>query len=192
MDWDRHNFLSFLAIICSFISRKAWKIKILKKRRKHLEMSSLYTCVPKNHNHMMDVSWNMECDRHIFLSCWAIFCPFSSLLTPKIKIWKKLEKNPGDIILLHMSNINEDHMMYASWDTRHGRQSFLSFWAMFCPLTLLTTCKINIMKNEKNTWRYYHHFTLVSHKWWSYVLWFLRYGAGQTEFYVMLCHFLPF
>ena len=82
-------------------------------------------------------------------------------------------------------------MMYASWDIRHGRQSFLSFWAMFCPLTLLTTCEIKIIKNEKNTWRYYR-FTLVSHKWWSYVVWFLRYGAEQTEFFVILCHFLPF
>ena len=60
----------------------------------------------------------------------------------------------------------------------------------FFPLTLLTTCKIKIIKNEKNTWRYYH-FTLVSHKWWLYVVWFLRYGAGQTDFFVILCHFLP-
>ena len=39
-------------------------------------------------------SWNMKCDRHNFLSFWAIFCPFTPLTTQKIKIlkkWKKLE-----------------------------------------------------------------------------------------------------
>ena len=55
----------------------------------------------------------MECDRHNLLSFWAIFCTFTSLLTPKIKI-KKNVKKPGDIILLHMYTINEDHMMYGS------------------------------------------------------------------------------
>ena len=87
-------------------------------------------------------------------------------------------------MLLHMCTINEDHMMYDSWDIR---QSFLSFWAIFCPLTLLTVRKIKILKKMKkknnNNWRYYH-FTYVFHKWKSYDVWFLRYGAGQTEFFL--------
>ena len=43
------------------------------------------------------------------------------------------------------------HMMYGSWDIRHGRQSFLLFWAIFCPLTLLTTQKIKVYKKRKKT-----------------------------------------
>ena len=40
---------------------------------------------------------------------------------------------------------------------------------------------------ENNTRRHYH-FTHVYHKWRSYDVWFLRYGAWQTQF----CHFGPF
>ena len=56
---------------------------------------------------------DMECDRHNFLSFLAIFCSFTPILTPKIKIWKKC-KTPGDIDLLQMRTINQDHMMYGS------------------------------------------------------------------------------
>ena len=45
---DRCNYyLSFWAIFCSFTPLKAWKIKILKKWKKYLEISSFYICVPK-------------------------------------------------------------------------------------------------------------------------------------------------
>ena len=40
----------------------------------------------------------------------------------------------------------------------------------------------------KNTWSLYQ-FTHVHHKWQSYDTWFLRYGAWQTEFFVILSHF---
>ena len=83
-------------------------------------------------------------------------------------------------------------MMYGSCNTRHGKQNFLSFWAIFLHLTLLTTQKINIfkkMKKKKKTlWRDYH-FTLVYHKWWSYDVWFLRHGAQNTNFFVIFNYF---
>ena len=41
------------------------------------------------------------------------------------------------------------HMMYGSWDIRHDRQSFLLFWAIFCPLTILTTPKIKVYEKRK-------------------------------------------
>ena len=40
-------------------------------------------------------------------------------------------------------------MMHSSWYKMWDRQTFLSFWAIFCPFTPLTTCKTNILKNEK-------------------------------------------
>ena len=43
---------------------------------------------------------------------------------------------------------------------------------------------------KKNTWRCYW-FTLVYHKWQSYHVWFLRYGARQAKMFVILDHFLP-
>ena len=39
----------------------------------------------------------------------------------KINILKKREKRPGDIIILHVSTITENHMMYASWDMERDR-----------------------------------------------------------------------
>ena len=36
---------------------------------------------------------DMECDKHNFLSFKAIFCSFTPLLTAKIKIWKKCNKD---------------------------------------------------------------------------------------------------
>ena len=48
-----------------------------------------------------------------------------------------MKKTPGDIIL-NMSTIHENHMMYDSWDMEHDRQNFFSFWAIFCPFTPLS------------------------------------------------------
>ena len=47
--WDKeqnaHNFSSFWTIFCTFSPLTAWKIKIFKKWKKHLEILSFYTCV---------------------------------------------------------------------------------------------------------------------------------------------------
>ena len=70
----------------------------------------LHMCT-KNQDHMIYPSWDVECDKQIFLSFWAMFCSFATLLTPKIKIWKK-HKKPGYIIFLYMCTINQDHFFY--------------------------------------------------------------------------------
>ena len=56
----------------------------------------------------------MECDGQTFLSFWAMLCPFNPLTTWKIEILKKFKKTHGDIIILHMRTINDNHMMYGS------------------------------------------------------------------------------
>ena len=90
--------------------------------------------------------WVQQTD--FFLSFWAIFCPFTPI-TQKIKILNKDEKRPGDIIILHMCTINENHMMYGYWDMECDRMNFLSFWTIFCPVTPLKTRKIKILKKRK-------------------------------------------
>ena len=102
-----------------------------------------------------------------------------------------MTKTYGETIILHMCTKNNNDMMYGSWNIGQDRQDFLSFWTIFSPFTPLTTWKVKILKNGKSSWRYYH-FTHVYHKWKSYDVWFLRYGAWQTEFFVILDHFLPF
>ena len=83
-------------------------------------------------------------------------------------------------------------MMYGSWDIKCKGQRFLPLWAIFCPLTLLTSK----FWNKKNSCRHYH-FTLMYHKWQSYDVWFLRYQAWLIsrdirQFFVILGYFLPF
>ena len=75
--------------------------------------------------------------------------------------------------------------------TYKARQSFCHFGSSFALWTSEQFKKSKFWKNQYNTWRYYH-FTLVYHKWQSYGVWFLRYGAQQTEFFVILDNFLPF
>ena len=78
---------------------------------------------------------------------------------PKNQNFEKMKKTPGDIMILHKCTINDNHMMYGSWDMKCDRQNFLSFWTIFLPFTPLTTQKIKIKKkNEKNAWRYHHLF----------------------------------
>ena len=48
-----------------------------------------------------------------------------------------------------MCTINENHMMYGSWDKEHDRQNFFSIWTILCPFTPLTTQKIKIKKMKK-------------------------------------------
>ena len=91
---DGHNFLSFWTIFCPFTPLTTWKIKILKKWKKSLEILSLYTSLPYD-NHMMYGYWDMEHGRQNFLSFCTIFCTFTPLKTWKIKIfknWKKIQE----------------------------------------------------------------------------------------------------
>ena len=57
----------------------------------------------------------------VILDCFMPFKPPNN--------WKNqnFEKTPGDIIILYMCTINDNHMMYGSWDMECDRQNFLSF-----------------------------------------------------------------
>ena len=69
------------------------------------------------------------------------FLPFNPLATLKIKIMKKWKKTPGDIIILHMCTINENHMMYGSWEMKCNR--------IFCRFgPFLPFYPTNNLKNE--------------------------------------------
>ena len=144
----------------------------------------------------MHGSCDKEWDRQNFLSLWAIFCPSTiptptSLMIPKIKILKKkIKKMPGNIILLYI-RVHNKWRSCDIWFLKYKVQQteifdILGHFLPFQPLNNLENQNFNI---EKNTWRYYH-FTHLQHKWQSYDVWLLRYGAQQTEFFVILdCFF---
>ena len=92
-------------------------------------------------------SWDMECDR-IFFIILDHFLPFYSPMDPENQNFEKMKKTPEDIIILHIYTINDSHMC-GSWDMKCNGHNFLSFWTIFCPFTLLTTWKINILKKWK-------------------------------------------
>ena len=75
--------------------------------------------------------------------------PFYPPNNPENQNFEKMKKVPGDIIISQKCTINDNHMMYDSWDMKCERQNFLSFLAIFCPFTPLTTQKLKIFKKWK-------------------------------------------
>ena len=141
-----------------------------------MEMS-FYTCAPRmTIIIMMYGSWDMECDRQTFSSFWTTL-PFYPTNNPKNLNFEKNKKMPGDIIILHTCTINENHMMYGSWDIECDIIFFviLEHFSSFYPLT---TQKIKILKTDRNAWRYHawRYQKLLSDDVWS-----LKYGVLQTN-----------
>ena len=54
------------------------------------------------------------------------------------------------MIILHMSTINKNQIMYDSWEMEHDKQSFFSFWTNFnTPPHPITTQRIKSLKKWK-------------------------------------------
>ena len=98
---------------------------------------------------MLTQIWSACTDK--FLSYQANFCFFAPLLTPKINIWNKRKKTPGHVLLLHKCIINQDQMIYGSWDVKFNRICWSSL-GFFCPFTPLTPWKMKISKMKKTLW----------------------------------------
>ena len=132
----------------------------LKKWKNHLEILSFYTCYHKLQSY--DVwflryrSWRTE-----FFIILDHFLQFYPPNNPKNQNFENIKKTPGDIIILNMCTINDNHMMYSSWDVERDRQMFLSFSSIFCPFTLLTTQKIKILKKWKESLEILSFYTSV-------------------------------
>ena len=77
------------------------------------------------------------------------FLPFYPPNNPKNQYFLKTKQTSGYTIILHMCTINDNHMIYGSWDIEHDRQNFLSFWTIFMSFYPLKTQKIKILKNWK-------------------------------------------
>ena len=181
------------------------KIKIFKKVRKNTWRYYHFTNV--YHEWQYDLWFLRYGEYFVILDHFLSFCSPNNL---KNQNFDKMKKLPGGTIILHMCIINDNHMMYGSWDMEHNRQKWQSYdvWFLKCGVQQtefffilnrflrfypLTNQKIKTFEKmkEKNT-RTYYHFTYMYNKWQSYDAWFLRYGERQTEFFVILDHFLPF
>ena len=131
------NYGSFFALLPPPL--KTQKIWTLKKWKKLLDIS-FYTCVPKT-----TIMWGTvpeirnETDGNL-----CHFGPFFALLhpdNPKNQNLEKMKKWSGDVIILHMSTKNQDHM----------GQSIQEWISRFCgrqPLKNLLSPLLNILSHR--------------------------------------------
>ena len=103
-----------------------------------------------------------------------------------------MKKASWDAIILHMCTKNQNHMMYASQVMEYNRHNFLSFWATLCHFIPLLTPKIKISnKCKKNSGDIVlSHMCTINEDHMMCGSWDKK--ARQTEFFVILGHFLPF
>ena len=71
----------------------------------------------------------------VILDRFLPFRPTSPSNNPKYQNFGKMKKLAGDIIILYRCTINDNYMMYGSWDMEHVRQNFLPFWTILYPFT---------------------------------------------------------
>ena len=137
-------------ILCYFLPfyPTTWKIKILTLNKVPGDIIILHICTI-NDNHMMYHSWDMECDRHNFLSFWTVFCPFTPAMDPEKQNFHKNGKNTWRYY--YFININSSHMMYGSSNMECIEHNFLSFSNVSCSFTPLWTQKIKIFKKIEKT-----------------------------------------
>ena len=120
--------------------------KTLNCRRCHHQEIS--TCVSKT-TIMTYGSWDMQWDCLAeLIAILGYFFLFNLLATQKHKILKNGKSIWRCRQFIHACTCNF-HNLYVSWDMECGRYIFLSFSAIFCPFTQLTTRKIKIFKTWK-------------------------------------------
>ena len=92
-----------------------------------------------NYNYMMYGSWDMEHDRHNFLSFRTIFCSFTPLTTQKIKTLKKWKKSTWRYY--HFTKVCHKWQSHDVWFLRDWawQSHFGLFFAFYPP---------NNMKNQ--------------------------------------------
>ena len=92
-----------------------------------------------------------------------------------------------------MRTINENRMMYGSWDMKRDGQNFLSFWTVFCPFTPRTTQKSKFLKTEKLSGDIsILHKCTKNHDHMVYCSWDMaRDGCNCFLFWAIFCPFIP-
>ena len=125
----------------------------------------------------------------VIMNC---FLPFYPPMDPENQNFEKMNKNTWRYF--HFTKVYHKWQSYDLCFLRYGVQqteffAILDRFLPFYPSKQPENSKF--WKNEKNTWRCYH-FTQLYYKWQSHDVWFLRYQAWWTEFFVILDHFLLF
>ena len=187
MERNRHNFLSFWLFFPLLPPYGPRKSKFSKKWKKHLKILSFY----KHKWQSYDV-WFLRygVQQTEFFVILDHFLPFHLPNNPKNQNLEKMKKTPGNIIILHKCTITDNYITYGSWDMKHDRQNFLSFWTIFCTFIPLTTQKIKILKKWKTPGDI-HKWTINDNHM-VYISWDMNPdGQNFLSFQTVFCHFTP-
>ena len=117
---------------------KTWKIK------KHSWRYYHFTHVL--HKWKSYDAWFLRCGARqtklfVILGCFLLF---HSPNNPENQNLENTQKTPGDMCI-----INNNRMMYVSWEMEDDRNSFFVILDHFCPFTPLKTQKVKTLKNWK-------------------------------------------
>ena len=119
------------------------------KNQKNEEMSSFYKCVPKIKIIGCTVpEIQSETDWFFFVILGHIL-PFYPPNNLENQNFEKMKKVHGHSIILHVCTINDNHIMYGSWDMECDRQNFGPFFALLPPPPP-NNPKNQILKKRKN------------------------------------------
>ena len=123
------------------------------------------------------------------------FLPFYLPDNPENQNFEKLKtktkkKTPEYIIILQICTINDNHIMNLSWDMVRYRHNFLVILDSFLTFSLLPFCpflpywprKLKFWKNVKKFLKILSFNKCVPQ---MTIIWFLRYRAWQTTFWVI-------
>ena len=112
--------------------------------------------------------------------------------TQRSEFWKN-EKKLAAGTILNMCTKNHNRMRYSSWDMEWDKIfcDFESFFTLLPPPPPNNSENQNFKKNKKSIWGC-HHFKFDQLKTQSHYVCLLRYGVSQTQFFVIIGHFLLF
>ena len=145
-------FWSSWAIFCTFTPLNSPKNQNFEKMKKTPgDMIILHNCT-KNHDHRLHCSWDVARDRcNCYFSFWAIFCPFTPVTPPKMKISKKwkIASRYYHFTQVYLKTWSLCYTVPKIWHV--GCHCFFSFCAIFCTFTPLTAQKMKISQKWKKT-----------------------------------------
>ena len=123
----------FGSFFCPINPVTTQEIKILKKWKKHLEILSIYSCLPNDNHDTQFMRYGAQgTELFVILGHFLLFYPFTPLKPWKTKI-KKNEENTCDNIILHKCTKNY-HMPHCSQDMLCDICDFYCHFGLFFAL----------------------------------------------------------
>ena len=137
MEHDWENFFVILDYFLPFYPTNNPKNRNFEKMKNPPgDIIILHKCT-KNNDHILYCSWDMardRCNLFFFLGYFVTLIPPRSLTAQKIKIFQKMKKTSGDIIISHMCTKNYDQIMYISWNMVYDEWMEKVTYRSGCPI----------------------------------------------------------